>query len=86
MVKFLVTVSNVLTGMRLAKGNCFSSIIAAELFPPQSGYGYLIFSSRTWIQTEFAILKIVILGVLGFLADRIFYIASTHIIARFRPA
>jgi hypothetical protein len=37
MVNFLVTVSNVLTGMRLAKGNCFSSIIAVELFPPPVG-------------------------------------------------
>ena len=48
------TVGYMLTGMRLAMGNCFSTIIAAELLAPKDGLGYLIFSSRTWMQTEFA--------------------------------
>lgn len=85
MVKVPATVSYMLTGMRLAMGNCFSTIIAAELLAPKSGLGYLIFSSRTWMQTEFAFVGIVILGVLGFLVDRIFHIASTRLCARFLP-
>jgi NitT/TauT family transport system permease protein len=71
--------------MRLAMGNCFSTIIAAELLAPKDGLGYLIFSSRTWMQTEFAFVGIVILGALGFLVDRLFVIASRRVFARFLP-
>jgi NitT/TauT family transport system permease protein len=71
--------------MRLAMGNCFSTIIAAELLAPKEGLGYLIFSSRTWMQTEFAFVGIVILGLLGFLVDRIFHVATTRLCARFLP-
>lgn len=86
MVKFPATVSYMLTGMRLAMGNCFSTIIAAELLAPKSGIGYLIFSSRTWMQTEYAFVGIVVLGVLGFLADRIFHYVSTRVCKRYLPA
>lgn len=86
MVKGPATVSYMLTGMRLAMGNCFSTIIAAELLAPKNGVGYLIFSSRTWMQTEFAFVGIAILGVLGFIVDKIFHSASTRLFARFLPA
>ncbi|MEP7206759.1 MAG: ABC transporter permease [Casimicrobiaceae bacterium] len=85
MVKVPATVSYMLTGMRLAIGNSFSTIIAAELVAPKNGIGYLIFSSRTWMQTEFAFVGIVILGVLGFLVDRAFQIATTRLCARYLP-
>jgi NitT/TauT family transport system permease protein len=74
-----------LTGMRLAMGNCFSTIVAAELLAPKDGLGYLIFSSRTWMQTEFAFVGIILLGVLGFLIDRIFVMATRRLFARFLP-
>jgi NitT/TauT family transport system permease protein len=75
-----------LTGMRLAMGTCFSTIVAAELLAPKAGLGYLIFSSRTWMQTEFAFVGIVMLGLLGFAADRVFLVASTRLFARYLPA
>lgn len=85
LVKAPATVSYMLTGMRLAMGNCFSTIIAAELLAPKAGIGYLIFSSRTWMQTEFAFVGIVVLGVLGFAADRLFHWTTTRLCARFLP-
>lgn len=86
MVKAPATVSYMLTGMRLAMGNCFSTIIAAELLAPKAGLGYLIFSSRTWMQTEFAFVGIVILGVLGFAVDRVFHIVTTRLCTRYLPS
>jgi NitT/TauT family transport system permease protein len=74
-----------LTGMRLAMGNCFSTIVAAELLAPKNGIGDLIFSSRTWMQTEFAFVGIVILGVLGFSVDRIFLVTTNRLLARYLP-
>ncbi|HVO90316.1 MAG TPA: ABC transporter permease [Casimicrobiaceae bacterium] len=85
LVKAPATVSFMLTGMRLAMGNCFSTIIAAELLAPKDGLGYLIFSSRTWMQTEFAFVGIVLLGLLGFIVDRMFMLATRRLCGRFLP-
>jgi len=85
LVRAPATVSYMLTGMRLAMGNCFSTIIAAELLAPKAGIGYLIFSSRTWMQTEFAFVGIVILGTLGFAVDRLFSWTTHRLCARFLP-
>ena len=85
LIKAPATVGHMLTGMRLAMGNCFSTIIAAELLAPEKGLGYLIFSSRTWMQTEFAFVGIAILGLLGFLADKMFHATTTRLCARFLP-
>jgi taurine transport system permease protein len=86
MIKAPATVGYMLTGMRLAMGNCFATIIAAELLAPKAGVGYLIFSSRTWMQTEFAFVGIVILGLLGLIMDRVFDLATTRLFARFLPS
>lgn len=85
LVKAPSTAGHIFTGMRLAMGNCFSTIIAAELLAPEDGLGYLIFSSRTWMQTEFAFVGIVILGLLGFLVDRMFVFSSRRLFARYLP-
>jgi NitT/TauT family transport system permease protein len=85
MVKAPATVGHMLTGMRLAMGTCFSTIVAAELLAPRDGLGYLIFSARTWMQTEFAFVGIVILGLLGFVVDRLFVLATRRLLARFLP-
>ncbi len=86
LVKAPATVPFMLSGMRLGMGNCFSTIVAAELLAPKDGIGYLIFSSRTWMQTEFAFVGIIILGVLGFLVDRTFLVTTKRLLARFLPS
>jgi NitT/TauT family transport system permease protein len=85
MVKAPATIPFMITGMRLAMGNCFSTIVAAELLAPKDGLGYLIFSARTWMQTEFAFVGIVILGVLGFAVDRVFVFATARLLRRYLP-
>lgn len=85
MVKAPATVPFMLTGMRLAMGNCFSTIVAAELLAPKNGVGYLIFSARTWMQTEYAFVGIVILGLLGMIVDYAFVVATRHLLRRFLP-
>ncbi len=83
MVKAPAPIPFMLTGMRLAMGNCFSTIVAAELLAPRDGLGYLIFSARTWMQTEFAFVGIVILGLLGLAVDRAFVFATARLFRRF---
>jgi len=85
MVKAPATVPFMVTGMRLAMGNCFSTIVAAELLAPKDGVGYLIFSARTWMQTEYAFVGIVILGLLGLIIDRAFMLVMRRALRRFLP-
>lgn len=80
------TVTAMLTGMRLAMGNCFMTVVAAELVASDSGLGYLIFSSRQWMQTELAFVGIFVLGLLGLLSDRIFQVATTRLLWRYDGA
>lgn len=85
LVKAPATVPYMVTGMRLAMGNCFATIVAAELLAPNDGVGYLIFSARTWMQTEFAFVGIVVLAILGIVVDRLFVLAARHAFRRFLP-
>ena len=59
----------ILTGMRIAMGAAFTTIVAAEMVAAQSGLGFLIFSSRLYMQTDAIFVGIVALGILGFLTD-----------------
>jgi NitT/TauT family transport system permease protein len=62
----------ILTGMRLAMGNSFMTVVAAEMVAADQGIGYLIFNSRLWMSTDIIFLSIVLLGALGLATDRIF--------------
>ena len=61
----------ILTGMRIAMGTAFTTIVAAEMVSAQSGLGFLIFSSRNFMQTDAIFVGIISLGILGFLTDRV---------------
>lgn len=86
LVTIPATVSYMLTGMRLAMGNCFMTVVAAELVASDSGLGYLIFSSRQWMQTELAFVGIFVLGTLGLAADASFRAASSWLLWRYDGA
>jgi ABC-type nitrate/sulfonate/bicarbonate transport system permease component len=66
------TLPFILTGMRLAMGNSFATVVAAEMIAADSGLGYLIFNSRLWMATDKIFIGIVCLGILGLLTDRFF--------------
>jgi NitT/TauT family transport system permease protein len=66
------TLPFILTGMRLAMGNSFATVVAAEMIAADSGLGYLIFNSRLWMATDKIFVGIVCLGTLGLVTDRFF--------------
>jgi len=63
------TVPHIVTGIRLALGNAFMTVVAAELVAAQSGVGHLIWNSRLFAQTEFVFVGIITLGLMGFAAN-----------------
>jgi NitT/TauT family transport system permease protein len=73
------TVPFILTGMRLAMGNSFATVVSAEMIAADTGLGFLIFNSRLWMATDKIFIGIVCLGMLGLITDRFF----RYLIVRF---
>ncbi|MBO4394999.1 MAG: ABC transporter permease [Eubacterium sp.] len=59
------------TGVRLGLSAAIISIVGAEMLAADSGLGYLIYTSRLYYRTDYIFVGIVILGILGFAADRL---------------
>jgi NitT/TauT family transport system permease protein len=77
------TLPYVLTGMRLAMGNSFAAVVGAEFIAAQSGLGFLIVDSGTWMATDRMFAGMLTLGVLGILADEMFRVASRRWASRY---
>jgi NitT/TauT family transport system permease protein/taurine transport system permease protein len=60
------------TGMRVALGGAFMSVIAAEMIAANSGIGYFIMQARLLVQTDRIFIGLMTLGISGFLADIIY--------------
>lgn len=73
----------ILTGMRVAMGNSFTSVVSAEMISANEGLGYLIFDSRLWMATDTIFVAILVLGVLGLGADTIFRLLIRRFGGRF---
>ena len=63
------TVPYMVTGMRLALGLSFMTVVAAEFIAAESGIGFLIFNSRLFAQTDYVFVGIITLGLMGFAAN-----------------
>lgn len=79
------TLPFVLTGMRLAMGNSFATVVSAEMIAADQGIGYLIFNSRLWMATDAIFLAIVVLGLLGFLTDHFFRLMIRRFAGQYGP-
>lgn len=66
------TVPYILTGMRLAMANAFTTIVAAELVAANQGIGTLLWQSRLYMQVDTVFVVLLTLAVLGFVVDRLF--------------
>ena len=79
------TVPYILTGMRLAMANSFVTIIAAELVAANNGLGRMIWDSRMYMLVDQIFVALVVLGFLGFTADRLFRWGIYTFAGRFSP-
>ncbi|MGC2822259.1 MAG: ABC transporter permease, partial [Candidatus Sulfotelmatobacter sp.] len=64
-------IPNIVTGMKIAMGNSFMTVVSAEMVAARSGIGFLIFDSRLFLLTEWIFVGIITLGIMGFIADRL---------------
>lgn len=77
------TVPYMVTGARLAMGNSFLTIVSAEMIAAQDGLGALIWSARNFGRTEWVFVGIIVLGLLGFLFDRIVRVVANAFLRRY---
>lgn len=85
-VMFPGAVRYILTGMRLAMGNSFMTVVSAEMLAADEGLGHLILSARIWMIMENAFIGILWLGLLGMAADRLLVFLSWKYAGRFYGA
>jgi len=79
------TLPYILTGMRLAMGNSFVTIIAAELVAANAGLGKMIWDARLYMLVDQIFVALLVLGLLGFTADRLFRFGIYAFAGRFSP-
>lgn len=78
------TVPNVITGLRVALGTCFMTVVAAEFVAAESGVGYLIWNSRLFARTDEVFVGIVTLGLMGLFADAGFRLLLRKVAYRYQ--
>ncbi len=79
------SVGFILTGMRVALGNSFMTVISAEILSANTGLGYLIYSSRVFFRADVMFAAILLLGTMGFAADRLFAFLQYRVLWRYQP-
>ncbi|MDR1540490.1 MAG: ABC transporter permease [Clostridiales bacterium] len=77
------SVPQIFTGIRLGLGGSIVSIVGAEMLAAQKGIGYLIYTSRLYYRTDWIFTGIFILGLSGFLADRLLRLFGRTALKRF---
>lgn len=69
----------VLTGLRIAMGFAFMSLVAAEIIASDKGIGYLIIQSRFQVQTDRMFVGLLMLGLIGYFVDQLFGLVSNTV-------
>ena len=59
----------IFTGMRVAMGVCWGTLVAAELVGADSGIGFMITVAGKFLDTGLVFIGIIIIGVIGFAID-----------------
>jgi ABC-type nitrate/sulfonate/bicarbonate transport system permease component len=68
-VRLRAAVPGVITGMRIAMGGAWTSIVAAEMIAATGGVGFLILQAGNYLQTPLIFSGIAVIAVLGFAFD-----------------
>lgn len=79
------TVPHILTGMRIAMANSFTTIVAAEMISADEGLGVMLWNGRMYMLVDEIFVSLVCLGLLGLTFDRVFRWGIKRFYGRFAP-
>lgn len=74
---------SILTGLRLGISGAWMSVVAAEMIGATSGIGYLIMFSKSLAQAANMYVLVLVVGIIGFLIDRVLLLLQNAISKRF---
>ena len=86
LVALPATVPFILTGMRIAMANSFTTIVAAEMVAANEGLGVMLWNGRMYMQIEDIFVSLVTLCLMGFAADRLFRLGIAKFAGRYDAA
>jgi ABC-type nitrate/sulfonate/bicarbonate transport system permease component len=69
----------ILTGIRVGLGVGWMALVAAELVGANSGLGFLINDARTVLRTDFVIVGMITIGIVGLIIDRAIRVVGRRI-------
>lgn len=70
-VLFYHSLPNIFTGLKIGIGMAWMSVIAAELLGAQSGLGYFIQLNRLLLRTDYVVVGMLIIGMVGLLLHKL---------------
>lgn len=59
----------IFTGMRVAMGVCWGTVVAAELVAAESGIGFMIMVASKFLSTDIVVMGVIIVGLIGYGID-----------------
>ena len=59
----------IFTGMRVAMGVCWGTVVAAELVAAESGVGFMIMVASTFLSTDIVVMGVIVIGTVGYGID-----------------
>lgn len=74
------SLSDIFTGLRIAIGSCYATLVAAEMVAAQSGLGWLVLDASKFMQTDILFVGVILIGFLGISLDRILIYVKDKII------
>jgi NitT/TauT family transport system permease protein len=66
----------IFVGMRMALGSAWATLVASELIAAPRGLGRMMQSASQFLQTDVIVVGIVMIGVLGFIMDRVLLVVE----------
>jgi NitT/TauT family transport system permease protein len=84
-VSIPATLPFILTGMRIAMGNSFATIVSAEMLGANAGLGTMMWTARLYMLVDEMFVGLFALGILGFATDRLFRFLIFRFAGRYSP-
>jgi ABC-type nitrate/sulfonate/bicarbonate transport system, permease component len=70
----------ILGGLRVAIGLAWMVVVVAEMIAVPSGLGYRMVAAREYSWTDVIIAQMILIGLMGYLFDRIFAMINKHLL------
>ncbi|MDE2290385.1 MAG: ABC transporter permease, partial [Burkholderiales bacterium] len=74
-IALMAALPQIMTGIRIGLGVGWMALVAAELVGAISGLGFMINDARTVLRTDYVIVGMATIGLVGFVMDRVIRVA-----------